>query len=67
MPAPGHHVPAGQGSTFHILGGDVVTIKLTGQETGGAFALLETVTPPGAGPPPHVHHREDETFYVLES
>ena len=27
---------------------------------------MEALVPPGGGPPPHVHTREDETFYVLE-
>ena len=26
----------------------------------------EAVTRKGNGPPPHIHHREDETFYVVE-
>jgi mannose-6-phosphate isomerase-like protein (cupin superfamily) len=46
--------------------GERYTVKLAGAETGGAFALVENVVPPGAaGPPPHRHHRTDETFYVL--
>jgi gentisate 1,2-dioxygenase len=36
-----------------------------GEETGGKYALWEAVVPPGGGPPPHVHSRE-EGFYVLE-
>jgi hypothetical protein len=27
---------------------------------------VEVSTPQGSGPPPHVHEREDELFYVLE-
>jgi len=27
---------------------------------------MQFLIPPGFGPPPHVHHREDEGFYVLE-
>jgi quercetin dioxygenase-like cupin family protein len=42
------------------------TIKVTGAQTGGAFALVEVEVPPGGGPPPHVHSREAETFLVLE-
>ena len=30
------------------------------------FAVLEEMTPPQGGPPPHVNHREDEVFCVLE-
>jgi mannose-6-phosphate isomerase-like protein (cupin superfamily) len=43
-----------------------MTIKATGDRTGGAFGLTEVVVPPGFSPPLHVHHREDESFYVLE-
>jgi mannose-6-phosphate isomerase-like protein (cupin superfamily) len=39
---------------------------MLGEDSGGTFSLFETVTPPQAGPPPHVHHREDESFYILE-
>jgi len=46
--------------------GDRYTIKAAGSETGGAFALIEALVPPGGGPPPHIHRREDEAFYVLE-
>ncbi len=28
--------------------------------------VLEMTAPPGSQPPPHVHHDEDEGFYVLE-
>ena len=37
----------------------------TGEETDGKYALWEAVVPPGGGPPPHVHSREEEGFYVL--
>ena len=45
----------------------MITIKVTGDQTNGTVTVLETVTPPGQGPPPHVHHRESETFYVVAS
>jgi uncharacterized cupin superfamily protein len=38
-----------------------------GEQTGGAFGLVETAAPAGSsGPPPHVHGAEDEAFYVLD-
>ena len=37
-----------------------------GTETGHAFSQIETDDPRGSGPPLHLHHNEDETFYVLE-
>ena len=46
--------------------GDRYTFFVTGVETNGAFAMFEDYVPPGNGSPPHVHHREDEMFYVIE-
>ena len=43
-----------------------VTHKLTGQQTGGAYYLFESVIEPGSGNRLHVHRREDEVAYVLE-
>ena len=45
--------------------GDRYTFVVSGEETGGAFALMDFHVPVNHGPPPHVHSREDETFYVL--
>ena len=56
---------SGQGKKFQILA-EMGLLKLSGDETGGAYAILEGHTPPQAGPPPHRHSREDESFYVLE-
>ena len=43
-----------------------VTHKLTGQQTGGAYYLFESVVGPGSGNRLHVHRREDEVAYVLD-
>lgn len=45
--------------------GTLVRPRLTGEQTGGRFALWEGVLPRGAAPPLH-SHPQDETFYVLE-
>lgn len=47
-------------------GGGVVSIRVTGAQTGGAFSLWEAVQKPGGEPPLHVHHTSDETFFILE-
>ncbi len=54
-----------EGTSIWMLG-HLMTFKATGNETGGAFALVEQVGEPGTGAPPHIHHDEDEFFYVLE-
>ena len=46
--------------------GDLTTIKLTGEDTGGAYTVWVDTIASGSGPPPHVHHREDEDFFILE-
>lgn len=59
------HIPADGGERLTVFG-ETVILRATGEHTGGAFTLLETLTQPGAGTPPHVHHREHETFQILE-
>jgi mannose-6-phosphate isomerase-like protein (cupin superfamily) len=58
-------VSAGDGKTVNVIGNEI-TILLCGQDTGGALAVMELKDQPQEGPPPHIHHREDETFHVLE-
>jgi quercetin dioxygenase-like cupin family protein len=47
-------------------GGGLATIKVTGKETGDLYSLVEVLEPQGAKAPLHLHHFEDEAFYVLE-
>ena len=60
------HVPPGEGARSLWVMGVPVTYKIPSHQTGRAYALFEVATQPGTGPPPHIHHREDESFYVLE-
>ena len=46
--------------------GSLMTFLATSEDTHGQFALIEAVARKGNVPPPHIHHREDEIFYVLE-
>ncbi len=55
----------GEGRTVAVVG-DVYRFLATGEDTNGKYALLEAIVPPGGGPPPHVHSREEEGFYILE-
>ncbi len=59
------HLAPGEGKALWVAG-DRVTFKVVGEDSNGAFTLGEEVSPPGGGPPPHIHRREDETFCVLE-
>ena len=58
-------VPAGEGEAIWFLRNRMI-VKATAASTGGGFGLLESVIAPGFSPPLHVHHREDESFYILE-
>ena len=60
------HVPPGEGTRSLWVLGELVTHKVPSHQTGGAYSLFEVATEPGAGPPPHIHHREDESFYDLD-
>lgn len=62
IPAP-HNAPVSR--VFSVVG-DRYDFLVLGEETNGAFAMFEAFVPPQHGPPPHVHHREDEVFYVIE-
>ena len=64
-PAQLIQLSAGEGPTFSAVG-DVYRILATGEQTGGVYVLSEARVLPGGGPPPHIHHREDESFVVLE-
>jgi quercetin dioxygenase-like cupin family protein len=57
--------PATDGLTVAVTG-DVYRFLATGDDTDGKYATWEAIVPPGGGPPPHVHSREEESFYVLE-
>jgi quercetin dioxygenase-like cupin family protein len=61
----GSAITPGEGERIWIVG-DTMTFKATGESTGGGLLLFENLTAPGGGPPPHVHTREDEFFYVLD-
>jgi mannose-6-phosphate isomerase-like protein (cupin superfamily) len=58
------YVPAGKGPSICVAG-DTYTIKASRENTTGTLAFLEASVPPGAGPKPHVHTREDEAYYIL--
>ncbi len=58
-------IPNDGGKRVNILG-IPMAIRLHGKETGGVLSAVESYDVTGGGPPPHIHHREDETFQILE-
>jgi mannose-6-phosphate isomerase-like protein (cupin superfamily) len=51
----------GAGRSVWLLG-DLYTFKMTGD----ALSVTEITAFPQNGPPPHIHLREDESFWVIE-
>jgi quercetin dioxygenase-like cupin family protein len=56
---------AGQGEARWWFAG-LAEIKAAAEDTGGLLTIVEVTEPPGAEAPLHVHHREDEGFWILE-
>jgi quercetin dioxygenase-like cupin family protein len=54
-----------EGQTISIVG-DTYRLIVTGKQTGGAYAMIDMLVPPGGGPSPHEHAGFHETFYVLD-
>jgi quercetin dioxygenase-like cupin family protein len=55
----------GEGDVFWSFG-VLATVKASSDETGGLISVMEQYGPQGVGSPLHVHHHEDEWFYILE-
>lgn len=55
----------GEGESHPVMG-DPMRFIMTSEHTAGGYAISEIETRPGSGAPPHIHHREDEAFYVLQ-
>ena len=64
MPEQPRIVPPGEGPLIDVVG-DRYRFLAVGEQTGGRYALWHATVLPGGGPPPHVHEREIENFYVL--
>jgi len=58
-------VPNDGGKKVNILG-ILMSIRIHGRDTGGVVSTVESHDVTGGGPPPRIHHREDETFQILE-
>ncbi len=60
------YVGPAEGRAVRMAGLQLVTRKVSSEQTGGAYSLFEVTVAPKGGSQPHVQHREDECFYVLE-
>jgi quercetin dioxygenase-like cupin family protein len=58
-------VPKGEGEARWWFG-MLTEIKATAADTGGQFSLVQVTCPPGYQAVRHVHHREDEGFWIVD-
>jgi quercetin dioxygenase-like cupin family protein len=58
-------ITASEGQAFWFLN-NLCVVKATTESTGGAFSMTYQIAPPGHATPYHLHHVEDEAFYVLD-
>jgi mannose-6-phosphate isomerase-like protein (cupin superfamily) len=56
---------AEEGSAFWFLN-NLITVKATTESTGGSYSLCHQIAPPGSATPYHLHHVEDEAFFILD-
>ncbi len=61
----GEIMPNGESTTL-IYYGQIYTFFATAEDTGGQITFFEGGGRKGAGPPPHIHTKEDEGIYVAE-
>jgi mannose-6-phosphate isomerase-like protein (cupin superfamily) len=52
--------------SYLFLEGGPITFLKRGETTSGRYTLAETLVAPGTGVLPHIHHHEDEWFYIEE-
>src|SRR5690349_6581370 len=50
----------------HTIGVSTTAFKVLAQDTGGSLVVMEHTSSKKGGPPRHLHHNEDEYFYVIE-
>jgi len=60
-----HKISNDQGSHLSVVG-DTYRIIISGKQTGGEFAIIDMLVPPGGGPGPHAHASFHESFYVID-
>jgi quercetin dioxygenase-like cupin family protein len=65
-PASSHSVVTSADAEAIWFAGCLSLVKASAETTGGTLALVEFTHPPDFATPPHVHHDEDEAFYILE-
>jgi quercetin dioxygenase-like cupin family protein len=58
-------VAAQQGLSISVVG-DTYRIIIDGEQTNGAYTVIDMLIPPNGGPPPHSHVKFQEAFYITD-
>ena len=72
VPGKGFKISAGEGRVHgHIklkgVNSNLLDMKISGSDTDGGFVMFEQISlTQGKGTPLHVHHMQNEVFYVVE-
>jgi len=53
-------------SDVWFFGGARCSVKIGGEQTEGRLYQIHITEQRGSGPPLHIHHNADETFYVID-
>jgi mannose-6-phosphate isomerase-like protein (cupin superfamily) len=61
----GYALNTEEGEPFWFLG-SLMTLKVAGSQSMGTVSIVEQKAPEGFASALHVHHQDDEVFYVLE-
>ena len=65
----GARVPAGEDRSRkrrRIFGSMSIDCKVSGSETDGSLFIIENTNDSSGGPPRHLHHEQEEWFYVVK-
>jgi quercetin dioxygenase-like cupin family protein len=54
-----------EGKSISVIG-DTYRILVSGNQTDGAFAVIDMLIPPGGGPGPHAHANFNESFFIVD-
>ena len=60
----GYHLAVDEGDAYDVLS-TLSLVKASAAATHNALGVVEMRLPAGFSPPPHIHHNEDEAFYLL--
>lgn len=67
---PQSHLPpfsvAADEAPAYWLVGLLWNVVLSAKDTAGQFTMMDQLMPKDSGPPPHIHERYDEGFFIIE-